>query len=241
MGRWARGRVAHGRSRGRFPGARPRGALLALVLDGALEVDLALLALAHELLEHGLEPRVAPPAGARGGRILEGLDREVDLAVLLDGDDLRLDDVALPEVLVDVLDVVPVDLGDVHEPDLAPFQGQEGPVRGDARHGPVDDRANLEISDLGSFQQPGGQFSTPQTSGERPLSHPLDCSVKHPRGWEEVGREGALGAGQGSGSGSGWCWGSGKQEGEVDRIGSGRVWSGQVWSGQVRCTCTPLG
>jgi hypothetical protein len=113
------------------------------VLDGALEVDLALLALAHEVLEHGLEPRVASPAGPRWSRVLEGLDGEVDLSVLLDGDDLRLDDVALPEVLVDVLDVVPVDLGDVPEPDLAPFQGQEGSVGGDSRHGPFDDRANL--------------------------------------------------------------------------------------------------
>jgi hypothetical protein len=46
-------------------------------------------------------------------------------------------------MLVDVLDVVSVDLGDVHESDLAPFQGQEGPVRGDSGHGPIDDRANL--------------------------------------------------------------------------------------------------
>jgi len=76
---------------------------------------------------------------------LEGLDRQVDLAVLLDGDDLRLDDVRLPEVFVDVLDVVAVDLGDVDEPDLPALEGQEGPVRGDAADGPLDDRADFEL------------------------------------------------------------------------------------------------
>src|SRR5512132_3865961 len=155
MGRWARDRAVPRRSGGRFRGARPRGGccLLALVLDGALEVHLALLALAHELLQAGLEVRVGTAALARGRGVLQRLDREVDLAVLLDGDDLRLDDVVLAKMLVDVLDVVPVDLGDVDEPHLAALQGQEGAVRGDAADGPVDDRADLEIcQDSSSFR-----------------------------------------------------------------------------------------
>jgi len=115
------------------------------VLDGALEVDLTLLALPHELLQPGLEVRVGAATRAAGRGVLEGLDRQVDLAVLLDGDDLRLDDIGLPQVLVDVLDVVPVDLGDMDEPDLSPFEGQEGPVRGDPADGPFDDRADLEL------------------------------------------------------------------------------------------------
>ena len=110
------------------------------------EVDLALLALAHELLQPRLEVRVRAAAGPRGGGVLQGLDRQVDLAVLLDGDDLRLDDVGLAEMVVDILDVVPVDLGDVHEPDLAALEREERPVRRDARHGPVDDRFHLELA-----------------------------------------------------------------------------------------------
>src|SRR5919108_35585 len=116
---------------------------LALVLDRALVVDLPLLALAHELLQSRLEVRVAPPPDARRRRVLERLDREIDLAVFLDGDDLRLDDVALSEMVVHVLDIVAVDLGDVDEADLAAFQGQERPVRRDPRDGPVDDRPDL--------------------------------------------------------------------------------------------------
>ena len=58
--------------------------LLALVLDGALEVHLALLALAHELLQASLEVRVRAAALTRGRGVLQRLDREVDLAVLLD-------------------------------------------------------------------------------------------------------------------------------------------------------------
>jgi hypothetical protein len=54
-------------------------------------------------------------------------------------------------VLVDVLDVVPVGLGDMDESHLAALQGQEGAVRGDAAHGPVDDRADLEICQDSSF------------------------------------------------------------------------------------------
>src|SRR4051794_37683151 len=123
----------------------PRRRLLALVLDGALVVDLALFALAHELLQARLEVRVRAATRAWRRRILQRLDREVDLAVLLDGDDLRLDDVALAEMLVDVLDVVAVDLGDVHESDLAALERQERPVGGDARDGSVDDRPDLEI------------------------------------------------------------------------------------------------
>jgi len=115
------------------------------VLDGALEVHLALLALPHELLQPRLEVGVGAAAGAAGRGVLEGLDRQVDLAVLLDGDDLRLDDIGLPKVLVDVLDVVPVDLGDVDEPDLPPLEGQEGPVGGDTADGPLDDRADFEL------------------------------------------------------------------------------------------------
>src|SRR5919206_4624626 len=105
---------------------RPCGrTLLALVLDRALEVDLALLALPHELLQHRLEPGVRASARPRRRGILQRLDGEVDLAVLLDGDDLRLDDVALSEMLVDVLDVVAVDLGNVHESDLPALERQE--------------------------------------------------------------------------------------------------------------------
>jgi hypothetical protein len=43
------------------------------------------------------------------------LDRQVDLAVVLDVEELDVDLVALGEVGVDVLDVVDRDLGDVHQ------------------------------------------------------------------------------------------------------------------------------
>jgi hypothetical protein len=113
------------------------------VLDGAPEVDLALLALPHELAELLLELGVLlPPHGALR-RVLEGLDRQVDLAVLLDGDHLCLDAVVLPEVLADVLDVVPIDLGDVDQADGPGVELNEGPVRGDALDGPFNDRPDL--------------------------------------------------------------------------------------------------
>src|SRR6185436_14182360 len=113
----------------------------------------------------------------------------------LDGDDLGLDHVVLAEVLVDVLDVVPVDLGDMDQPHLATRQGQEGAVRGDAAHGPIDDRADLEIcqdsssyrttSSAGSFhsgaspnrQCPIGPFGP----SIRPLSYPVNTTL----GWVE--------------------------------------------------------
>src|SRR5205823_3288886 len=120
--------------------------LAALVFDGALEVDLALLALAHEPLQLLLELGVAVAAvHATRRRILQGLDRQIDLAVLLDRDDLGLDGVALAEVLADVLDVVAVDLGDVDEAHSTAFELDERSVRGDALHGPLDDRADLQI------------------------------------------------------------------------------------------------
>ena len=79
-------RRAHVRAAARARGQRPaEPALLALVLDGALVVDQALLALPHELLQHLLELRVGTAARApRGRRVLQRLDREVDLAVFLD-------------------------------------------------------------------------------------------------------------------------------------------------------------
>jgi hypothetical protein len=113
------------------------------VLHRALEVDLAFLALAHEALELLLELGVAAAATLHGRRILEGFDGQVDLPVLLDGPDLRLDLISLAKVLVNVLDVVAVDLGDVHEPDLAVLELQEGPVGCDALYGAFDDRTDF--------------------------------------------------------------------------------------------------
>src|SRR5918999_6431488 len=70
---------------------RPADRSAALVLDRALHVDQALLALTHEALQLLLELGVAAPAPVDAWlRILQGLDREVDLAVLLDRDDLGL-------------------------------------------------------------------------------------------------------------------------------------------------------
>ena len=114
------------------------------MFDRALEVDLALLGLAHEplqlLLELGVTARTA--VDARRG-VLEGLDGQVDLPVFLDGDDLGLDLIAEPEVLLDGADVVSVDLGDVYEPDLAVLELQERAVRRDALDGRIDDRPDL--------------------------------------------------------------------------------------------------
>jgi hypothetical protein len=47
------------------------------------------------------------------------------------------------KMLVNVADVVAIDLGDVHEPDLAALEGEEGPVRGDALDGALYDRPDL--------------------------------------------------------------------------------------------------
>ena len=90
---------------------------------------------------------VRAAARTHGRGILQGLDREVDLAVLLDGPDLRLDDVALPQVVVDVLDVVPVDLGDVDEAEPAVLELEERAVRRDAFDGAVDHRPDFDLSD----------------------------------------------------------------------------------------------
>src|SRR5439155_1755352 len=140
----------------------------ALVLDGALEVDLALLALAHEALQLLLELRVAvAPVHAPGRRVLEGLDRQVDLAVLLDRDDLGLDGVALAEMLPDVLDVVAVDLRDVDEAHSTAFELDERSVRGDALHGPLDDRADFQILYRSSFEQ-WDEAPSPRDSGTIP-------------------------------------------------------------------------
>ena len=69
------------------------------MLDRALDVDQPLFALLHELLQHVLELGVRASAGAAfGGRILQRLDREVDLSVLLDRANLRLDDVSFSEM-----------------------------------------------------------------------------------------------------------------------------------------------
>jgi len=54
-------------------------------------------------------------------------------------------------VLADVPDVVPVDLGDVDEPDAAVLELEERPIGRDALNGPFDDRAYLEIRDDDSF------------------------------------------------------------------------------------------
>ena len=121
--------------------------LLALVLDRALVVDQPLLGLAHELLQHLLELGIGPAARSRRCRVLQRLDREIDLAVLLDGDDFRLDDIPLAEVIVDVLHVVPIDLGDVNQPETSVFELEERPVGGDAGDGAVDHRADFDLCD----------------------------------------------------------------------------------------------
>jgi hypothetical protein len=90
------------------------GLLFALVLDGALEVDLAFLGLTHETLQLLLELRVSASLTLHpGSGVLESLDREVDLSVFLDGDDLGLDSIIQVEMVLHVANVVPVDLGDV--------------------------------------------------------------------------------------------------------------------------------
>src|SRR5712691_4768204 len=123
-------------------------ALLALVLDGALVVDQALFALPHELLEHLLELRIRAAALSLRGWVLERLDREVDLAVLLDGDHLRLDDVGFPQMVVHVLHVVAIDLGDVDQAEPTVLEFEERAVRRDAFDGTVDDGPDLDLGDL---------------------------------------------------------------------------------------------
>jgi hypothetical protein len=56
-------------------------------------------------------------------------------------------------VLLDVPYVVPVDLGDVNEPDLAVLELEERPVRGDAVDGPLYDRPDLCLCDWSSFRR----------------------------------------------------------------------------------------
>ena len=93
----------------------------------------------------GSEPR----REARGGaRVLERLDGQIDLAVVLDRHDLRLDAVPFAEMLPDVLHVVPVDLGDMDEPHPPVLELQERSVVLDPRHGARDGRTDLDLSDV---------------------------------------------------------------------------------------------
>src|SRR3954462_6177455 len=140
-------RAARERPRRRTRDARAACPLLALVLGGAPEVDLALLALAHELLELLLELLVGAPARLARPRVLERLDRQVDLAVVLDRGDLDLDAVPFAQVLTDVFDVVPVDLRDVDHTHPSVLELQERAVVLDAHDGRGDRGANLD-SDL---------------------------------------------------------------------------------------------
>src|SRR5580765_2848244 len=113
-------------------------ALLPLVLDRPLVVDLALLGLAHEPLQHLLEAGIASGAAVDTGcRVLERLDGQVDLPVLFDGDDLRLDPIVEMKVVLDVPDVVPVDLRDVDQTEPAVFQLEERTEGRDALDGTV--------------------------------------------------------------------------------------------------------
>jgi hypothetical protein len=124
-------------------------ALAALVLDRALEVDLALFGLPHEPLQLLFELRVGTPAAFDARlRVLHGLDREVDLAVLFDGHDLGGDLVAEVEVLLDAADVVAIDLGDVDEANLAPVDLDERPIGRDASHLSFDDPTDFDVSDV---------------------------------------------------------------------------------------------
>lgn len=82
---------------------------------------------------------------------MKGLDREVDLPVFLDGNDLGLDPIVQMEMILHVANVVPVDLGDVDQADLAVLELEKRPVRGDALDDRFDDRPDLYVCDLGSF------------------------------------------------------------------------------------------
>ena len=126
----------------------------------------------------GSEPR----RGARRRGVLQRLDREIDLAVLLDGDDLRLDDVALAEMVVHVLHVVPVDLGDVDEPEASVFELEEGPVRGDAGDGAVDHRADFDLCDDGC------SFLRLAARPTRPARTRRDASVREAPSGASMGR-----------------------------------------------------
>jgi hypothetical protein len=74
---------------------------------------------------------------------LQSLDREVDLAVFLDGDELGLDLVAHLEMVLHVSHGIPVDLGDVNQADLAILQLEECPIGRDPLHDPLHDRSDL--------------------------------------------------------------------------------------------------
>jgi hypothetical protein len=54
-------------------------------------------------------------------------------------------------VVLHIAHVVPVDLGDVDQPDLAVLELEECPVRGNALDGRLDDRPDLYVCDLSSF------------------------------------------------------------------------------------------
>src|SRR2546426_1448961 len=125
--------VAGGRASARPRWHRPTGqlgkagpgcrrALRPFGIPVAAHVGQAFLGLAHEPLELCLEFWIPVPL-ARGvglpGRV-GLLDGEVDLAVLLDGDHLDGDLVALVEVVPDVPHVVPVNLGNMHESGFSP-------------------------------------------------------------------------------------------------------------------------
>jgi len=148
--------------------------LFPLVLYGALEVDLAFLGLTHEPLQLLLELRVSASLTLHpGSRVLESLDREVDLPVFLDGHDLGLDLVVLAEVFANVADIVPVDLGDVNQADLAVLELEERTIGRDALDGRLDDRPDLYICDRDPF---------PCRAVEMALSHqPTDPSTDRRR------------------------------------------------------------
>src|SRR4029453_14956839 len=133
-----------GGGRGGGPGGGGGHELPAPALALALDVDQPFLAGAHEPLELLLELGVlGGGAGACALGLPVGgglLDRQVDLAVLLDSDDLDRDLVIDPEVLLDRADVVPVDLGDVDETRLARLKLDEGSVGCDPNDGARDNR-----------------------------------------------------------------------------------------------------
>jgi hypothetical protein len=51
-------------------------------------------------------------------------------------------------MIVHVLDVVAIDLRDVDEPETSVLELEERPVGGDAGHGAVDHRADLDLCDV---------------------------------------------------------------------------------------------
>jgi hypothetical protein len=119
-------------------------ALFALVFDGALVVDQSLLGLAHEALQLLFELGVpARPSVDSLRGFLESLDRQVNLAVILDPNHFGLHPIVQPQVLLHRTNVVSVNLGDMDQSDLALFELDERSVGGDSLHGPVNDRADL--------------------------------------------------------------------------------------------------